>query len=456
MKISFENPDKVNGLMTISVEEEDYKENVEKKLKEYRKKANIPGFRPGMVPMGLIKRQFGATVKMDVINNLLGENLQKYIVDNNIQMLGKPMGNEEQEPVDIEKGLPPYEFKFDIAVAPELNVTLTADDQIEYFDIEVDDQLVDNQVNMYASRAGHYNDKVETFDATKNDLLSGDLRELDSEGNSLEGGIVVDSASIMPQYFKGDEQKTLFENAKVGDIITFNPSKAYTGNDAEVASLLKIDKANVAEHAGDFSYQITKISRYENAEINKELFDSAFGKDANIETEEQFRENIKKELSVQLEQNSDFAFLKSVRTYCEQKAGEVVFPEAILKRIMLDNNKDKGEDYVENNFEQSIKELEWHLIREKLAQANGVKVEEADIKAAARDYARMQFAQYGMSNVPDDTLDSYAAEMLKKYETVEAMSERVIDKKLTDALKSVVKLDRKSISLDDFNKKMEA
>ena len=329
-------------------------------------------------------------------------------------------------------------------------------DQIEYFDIEVDDQLVDNQVNMYASRAGHYNDKVETFDATKNDLLSGDLRELDSEGNSLEGGIVVDSASIMPQYFKGDEQKTLFENAKVGDIITFNPSKAYTGNDAEVASLLKIDKANVAEHAGDFSYQITKISRYENAEINKELFDSAFGKDANIETEEQFREKIKKELSVQLEQNSDFAFLKSVRTYCEQKAGEVVFPEAILKRIMLDNNKDKGEDYVENNFEQSIKELEWHLIREKLAQANGVKVEEADIKAAARDYARMQFAQYGMSNVPDDTLDSYAAEMLKKYETVEAMSERVIDKKLTDALKSVVKLDRKSISLDDFNKKMEA
>ena len=212
----------------------------------------------------------------------------------------------------------------------------------------------------------------------------------------------------------------------------------------------------MAEHAGDFSYQITKISRYENAEINKELFDSAFGKDANIETEEQFRENIKKELSVQLEQNSDFAFLKSVRTYCEQKAGEVVFPEAILKRIMLDNNKDKGEDYGENNFEQSIKELEWHLIREKLAQANGVKVEEADIKAAARDYARMQFAQYGMSNVPDDTLDSYAAEMLKKYETVEAMSERVIDKKLTDALKSVVKLDRKSISLDDFNKKMEA
>lgn len=452
MKITFENPDKVNGLMTITVEEADYKAEVEKTLKDYRKRANIPGFRPGQVPMGLVKRQVGPQVKADAINKVLGESLQKYIVDNKIPMLGQPLGAEGHEPVDLEKDAP-YEFKFDIAVAPEFKIELTDKDKVTYYNIEVDDKLIDQQVDMFASRNGHY-DKAEVYDPEQRDMLKGDLRELDAEGNTLEGGIEIEGAVLMPQYMKVDDQKKLFEGAKPGDIITWNPRKAYPESDVEISSLLKIEKEQVAEHTGDFSYQITEISRFVKAEINQELFDSVYGTEAGIKDEKAFRETIAKGLSAQLESDADYQFLQDVRKYAEEKVGELTFPEALLKRMMLQNNQDKGEEFVEKNFEASIKELKWHLIREQLAEAAGVKVEDADVKTAAKEMARAQFAQYGMNNVPDEYLENYAQEMLKKRETVDNLVERAIDHKLTLALKGIVKLAKKKISLDDFNKKV--
>ena len=452
MKITFENPDKVNGLMTITVEEADYKAEVEKTLKDYRKRANIPGFRPGQVPMGLVKRQVGPQVKADAINKVLGESLQKYIVDNKIPMLGQPLGAEGHEPVDLEKDAP-YEFKFDIAVAPEFKIELTDKDKVTYYNIEVDDKLIDQQVDMFASRNGHY-DKAEVYDPEQRDMLKGDLRELDADGNTLEGGIEIEGAVLMPQYMKVDDQKKLFDGAKPGDIITWNPRKAYPESDVEISSLLKIEKEQVAEHTGDFSYQITEISRFVKAEINQELFDSVYGTEAGIKDEKAFRETIAKGLSAQLESDADYQFLQDVRKYAEEKVGELTFPEALLKRMMLQNNQDRGEEFVEKNFEASIKELKWHLIREQLAEAAGVKVEDADVKTAAKEMARAQFAQYGMNNVPDEYLENYAQEMLKKRETVDNLVERAIDHKLTLALKGIVKLAKKKISLDDFNKKV--
>lgn len=450
MKISFENPDKVNGLMTLTVEEADYKEEVEKTLKDYRKRANIPGFRPGQVPMGMIKRQVGPQVKMDAINKLLGENLQKYITDNKIQMLGQPMSAEGQEAVDLEKPAP-YTFKFDIAVAPEFKVELTEKDTIEYYEIKVDDKLIDQQVEMFASRAGHY-DKVEEYDGDKRDMLKGDLRELDENGNTLEGGVTVEAAVLMPQYIKVEDQKKLFDGAKLGDIITFNPRKAYPDNDAEVASLLKIDSAEVANHTGDFSYQITEISRFVNAENNKELWDNVYGKEADIKDEKQFRETIATGLKGQLEGDSDYKFIQDVRAYAEKKVGKLQFPDAILKRIMLANNQDKGQEFVDKNYDMSVKELTWHLIKEQLAVANGVKVEDADVRESAIQMARAQFAQYGMNNVPDEYLKNYADEVLKKRENIDQFVEAALDRKLSATLKKVVKLKKKKVTLDEFNK----
>jgi len=452
MNITFEAPDKVNGLMTITLENADYQPEVDKTLKDYRKRANIPGFRPGQAPMGMIKRQFGPSVKVDVVNKLLGEKLYGYIRENNVHMLGEPLPSDQQEQIDFE-GDAALTFKFDIAVAPEFKAELTGKDKIDYYHITVDDKLIDQQVEMYQSRAGQY-EKVEQFDAEQRDMLKGDLRELDADGNVKEGGIEVADAVLMPQYMKVDDQKKLFEGCKLGDIITWNPRKAYPESDVEVSSLLKIEKDHVAEHTGDFTYQITEISRFVKAELNQQLFDQTFGEGV-VNSEQEFRQKISDQISQQFLADSDYKFLLDVRAHMEKKVGKLEFPEALLKRVMLKNNEDKGADFVEKNFEGSIKELAWHLIKEQLVAAQGIKVEDADLKQVAKEAARAQFAQYGMSNIPDEYLENYATEMLKKQENVDGLVDRAVDVKLTAALKGVVKLNEKNISLEDFQKLLQ-
>ena len=415
MKITFDCPDKINGVMTMVIEPADY------------------------------------AVKVEEVNRLISENLYGYIQENKIQMLGEPLPNQEkQKPQDFEKE-GELEFVFDIAVAPEMKAELTDKDKITYYDIKVDDKLVDDQVKMYASQAGEFQ-QAETFSG--NDTMTGELRELDENGNTKEGGLTNEAAMIMPAYIKEENQRKLFDGAKKGDVITFNPKKAYPDNDAEVAALLKVQKDDVKDLASDFSYQINEIRHFQPAEVNQQLFDRVFGVDE-VKDEKAFREKIAETIKPQLQANSDYKFLMDLRAYMEKKVGEVTFPEALLKRVMLQNNQDKGADYVEKNFEGSIKELKWHLIKEQLVAANEIKVEEADLKAIAKDAIRQQFAQYGMSNVPDDVLENYAAEQMKKRENVEGYVDRAVDQKLVEKLKTVVKLTKKEVSLEDFNKTMQ-
>ena len=451
MKVSFENPDKINGLLTITVEEDDYKSEVEKTLKDYRKKANVPGFRPGQVPMGMIKRQFGSAVKMDAVNKIVGEQINKYIADNKINMLGQPLASEAQQPQDLEKEAP-YTFIFDIAVAPEFDIELTAKDKIDYYDITVDDALIDRQVEMFASRLGKNADVEEYADG---DVVKGDLRELDEKGNTKENGLTVEAAMVMPEYIKAAAQKKLFKGAKVGDVITFNPRKAYKDRDAELASLLKVGKDKLAEHEGDFSYQITNIQRFENHPVDQELFDQTFGK-GQVKDEKEFRAKIAEGLKKQLEMDSDYKFLQDVRKYAEEKVGQLTYPDALLKRVMKENNKKKNQEFIDKNYEASIRELTWSLIRNKLSEKAQVKVNDDDVRNAARETARVQFAQYGMNNVPDEYVNNYADQLLKKQESVQQFVDRAVDLKLIEAIKKVVKLNKKSISLDDFNKMMSA
>ena len=452
MNISFENPDKVNGVLTLTIEKDDYQAEVDKTLKDYRKKANVPGFRVGQAPIGLIKRQFGASVKADVVNKLIGKNLNDYIKDNNIDMLGEPLANANQVPQDLEAD-GPYTFIFDIAVAPEFKIELTADDSIDYYDIDVDDKLVSQQVEMFQSRAGHY-DKVEEYDGSQNDMLKGDLRELNADGNAKEDGIVVEAAVLMPEYIKVDDQRALFDGAKLGSVITFNPKKAYPESNAEIKSLLKIDDAKAEELTSDFTFLVTEISRYTKAEVNQELFDQIYGKD-NVKDEADFRQKIAEGIKNQLKSDTDYKFLLDVRAYAENKVGELTFPNELLKRIMLNNNQEKGEAFVNEHFDASIKELKWSLIKNQLVKAAEIKIEDADVKAVAVEAARIQFAQYGMNNVPEEYLEKYANDMLKDKNYIDNLVERAIDVKLADAVKKVVKLNQKTISLDDFNKMMQ-
>ena len=449
MNITFEAPDKINGLMTITLESADYQPEVDKTLKDYRKRANIPGFRPGQAPMGMIKRQFGTSVKVDAVNKILGEKLYDYVRENKIQMLGEPLPSEQQEALDFESDKP-MTFKFDIAVAPEFEAKLSGKDKIDHYNITVDDKMIDQQVEMYQSRAGQY-EKVEQFDAEQRDMLKGDLREV-----GKDGGIEVSDAVLMPQYIKVEDQKKLFDGCKLGDIITWNPRKAYPESDVEVSSLLKIQKEDVKDHEGDFTFQITEISRFVKAELNQALFDQTFG-EGTVKGEKEFREKIAAIISQQFKADADYKFLLDVRAHMEKKVGKLEFPEAILKRVMKNNNKDRKdvEEFVEKNFEASIKELGWHLIKEQLVAAQGIQIDDNDLKQVAKEAARAQFAQYGMSNVPDEYLDNYAQEMLKKRENADGLVDRAVDVKLTAALKNVVKLNEKDITLEDFQKMLQ-
>ncbi|MDO4931360.1 MAG: trigger factor [Prevotellaceae bacterium] len=445
MNITFENPEKVSGLLTITVEEADYQDNVRKTLNEYRKKANIPGFRPGQAPLSLIKRQAGAQVKVDTINKLVGEKLYEYIKENKINMLGDPMPHLGEEPVDLDAPAP-YTLKFDIAIAPEMDVKLGKDDSIVYYNIKAEDKMIDQQIDAYASRGGSY-EKVEAYE--DNDMLKGDLRELNADGSTKEGGITVSDAVMMPAYMKVDEQKAIFNGAKVGDIITFNPKKAYPESPVEISTLLKITKEEAENVEADFSYQVTEITRYKKHEINQELFDQVFG-EGTVADEAAFRAKVAEGLQEQLNMSADYRFIADVRKYVENKLGEVKYADDIMKRIMLANTKDK--ENVDKNYEASIKELTWHLAKNKLLEQCEVKIDDNDVKSVAQDMVSLQFAQYGMTNIPEEYIENYVNEMLKKPEQVDQFVNQAADRKLMVALKDVVTLETKEISFEDFSK----
>lgn len=453
MNISFENPDKINGVLTLTIDKEDYEKDVEKQLKAYRKKANVPGFRPGTAPMGMIKRQVGDSVKLDVIDKLINDSIYKYVQDNKIQMLGNPLPDKEKQvEQDITKD-GPFTFVFDIAVAPEFDVALTENDTIDYYTIDVDDKLIDQQVEMFQSRGGHY-DKVDAYNPEERDMLKGDLRELGPDGADKADAIVVEDAVMMPEYIKVDEQKELFKDAKPGSVITFNPKKAYPDNNTEIMSLLKIEKEQAENLTSDFTYLVKEITRFKKAELNQELFDQVFGKDE-VKDEKQFREKIAEGIKSQLANDQDYEFLMEVRQYLENKIGDVKFPEELLKRVLEESNKDKKGEINDEEFKGSLKQLEWDLIKNKLNEAFKVKIDDNDVKDVARQVTRIQFAQYGMSNVPEEYIEQYATQMLKDKNNINNLVERAIEEKLTKEIKKVVKLNEKSISLEDFNKKVQ-
>ena len=446
MKITFDIPDKVSGLLTVSIEEADYKDALDKELRQYRKKANIPGFRPGMVPMGLIKRQFGATAKYEVVNKCLSDNMFKYIEDNKIDMLGEPMASDKQTPVDLD-GPAPYTFMFDIAVAPQFDIALDASDTIDYYTIKVDDKDVDSQVDMFATRNGSHQD-VDQYE--KNDMLRGHLYELDADGNAKTDGITVDDAVLLPEYLKADEQKKLFEAVKKGDVITFNPRKAYPESDYAMASLLNKKAEEVKGITSDFKYEIKEIKRWTMAPVDQNLFDAVYGKDV-VKSETEFRAKITEGIKKSNDESSDMKFTLDMRKYCMDKVGDIKFPEALLKKMMEKKNTDKEPGYVDKYFDGSLKELKWQLIENKLAKAFAIKVATDDVLATAKQEARMRYASVGMSNVPDEYIDGYANELMKKKETLDSLIPSTIERLLRDKVKTTVKLNTKELTMKEFN-----
>lgn len=444
MNITLENIDKVNAVITAVVEPSDYTEKYNKALKDAKKKINMPGFRPGMVPLGLVKKQFGISILAEEVNKVLQEALFGYIRDNKVNMLGEPLPTEENNNVDLKEG-ESFTFKFDLAIAPEFEVSLSKDDKINYYNVEVSDEMVETQVDMYRQRGGSY-DKVDSYE--DNDMVKGVITELNAE-NPVSAEDVV----LLPKYFKNDDQKKLFEGAKLNDVITFNPSVAYDNNEAELTSLLKVEKEDALNHKGDFTLQITEITRFVPGPFNQELFDTVFP-GGEVKTEEEFRSRVKGLIAEQFAKDSNYKFVLDVRKYVTDKVGQLEYPTDKLKKILLANTGGDQEK-VDAQYEKSIEELTWHLIKEKLVEMYQIKVEDADVKDMAKEVTRMQFAQYGMLNIPDEYLENAVKEMLKKRETIDNLIDRCIELKLGAAVKEAVTVEESTVSAEEFNKMFE-
>lgn len=448
MNVKFENVSKVQGLLTVSLEKADYQENVEKALKDAKKKVNMPGFRPGMVPMALVQKMYGKSIKADEINKILQEKVFGYIQDNKIDMLGEPLPNEEKE-AGMSLDDDNQTFYFDIALAPEFKAEIGKDDTVNYYEIKVTQEMVDSQVKAYTQQNGKY-EQVDSY--KENDMVKGQLVELNIDGSAKEGGIVVEGATVMPSYFKDDAQKKLFAKSKKGSKVVFNPAAAYENNAVEVASLLNLKKEEVEGITADFSLEIQDITRFVESELNQEVFDRVFGKDA-VTDEAGFRAKIEESLAKSFVPDCDYKFLLDVRAYLMEKVGKLEFADELLKRIMKNNRPDAEQD--EETFQKSLEELTWHLIKEQLVQKFEIKVDDNDVKEMAREATRAQFAQYGMMNIPDELLDNYSKEMLKKRETVDGLVNRCVETKLAAAVKEQVKLKKKKVTVDEFNKLFE-
>ena len=430
----------LTATLTITIEPADYQEDVQKELKQVRQKAQMPGFRPGMVPAGLVKKMYGKGILADVLNKKVGESLQKHIEDNQLAILGEPLPNNEFTPAIDMDTQDTFTFAFDIAVAPEFDAKLNGKNKLTEYEIEVTDEMVENQVKSYTERFGEY---TQAEEVAEGDLVKGLCKEVDGE-------IVKEGAILNPQYMKQKTQAKKFIGAKKGAVITFNPTKAF-GSEVEVSSLLGITKEQATELKSDFTFEIQEITRHTAAAIDGELFAKVYGEN-NVKDEADFRAKVKAEIVANMAEDSKYKFGIDAKEAIMKKMEKVEFPVDFLKRWVLATNEKMTEEQLEKDFPQMIDELKWHLAKDQLMKEFNVDVQKEDVEAYAKEVAKMQFMQYGLMHIDDQYLTSYAQEMLKQENQLRGIVERVAENKIYEALKGVAKIEKKSISHADFGK----
>lgn len=451
MNISKHNIDDVNAVITVNIEKSDYADRVDNVLKDYRKKANMPGFRPGKVPASLVKKMYGKSVMLDEVNKLMGEELSKYLEESDFDILGEPLPSENQDPIDLENG-DNFEFKFDVALTPEFEISLSKREKLKNYIVKVEDEMIDRQITSYTDRFGQQTDAEE---ASVEDLLKGTLVELNDKGEIKDGGVMVESAIVSPDRIKDEAIQKSFVGAKLETVVPFNPLMAFT-DEKEVASFLKVEEGDECIKS-DYNYIVKEIKHFVKAEVNKELFDKVYG-DGAVENEEEFRAKVKEEVQENFITDSEFRFLLDAREKLVKKVDGLLMPEAFLKRWLLEKNKENKEfsaDQLETEFPKIIENLKWDLIKGKLAKENDIKTTNEDVTAYAKKMAKMQFLQYGMGNVPDEHLESYAQEILKNQDQARNAFEKSLEEKIVAYIKEQVKVEDEEISLEDFNKMFE-
>ena len=450
MNITRENIDELNAILTVSIEKNDYEATVNDVLKNYRKKANMPGFRPGMVPAGLIKKMYGKAALAEEVNKILSKSLNDYIQNEKLNILGEPLPNDEkQEKIDWENQSD-YNFVFDVAVAPELTVKLDNETVIPYFSIVADDEMVSKQMDAYVSRFGE--NKV--VDAVEDkDSVRGNFVQLDEAGNALEGGIAAEKVVIAIDLMKLEDVKASFIGKKAGDILVFDPIKTYE-NKHEVSHMLNISHEEAEVLSGDFSFTIEEVLRFEKPELNEETFKKVFGEESTIATEEEFKAKVKAEIEDNFSYSSNYKFAIDSRDALVKNI-PFELPETFLKRWIKATNEKMTDEQIENDFDNFMLDLKWQLIKDRIVKDNELKITEEDVRALAKEMAMMQFRQYGLNSVSDEHLDNYATHMLSNEEERRKLVSRKQEDVIIAAIKDKVTLDMKDISYEEFNKMLE-
>jgi trigger factor len=444
MKVDYAKIDEVNGEITVTLEEKDYADKVKKQLKEIGKNHAEPGFRPGHVPAGLIQKKYGAAVKYDIINKEVGNAVFDYIKENKLHVLGNPVPQQNEEfSIDAAD----FTLKFKVGIAPEFDTHVNKDLHVPYYTIKVSDEMIDNQDQQFSRRFGKQ-EPGEAVDATA--LVKGVLTELDENGQPKENGVVVENGIVSPQYFKSDEQRELFMGKKVGDVVKFNPAATCDANATEMASMLNIDKSDVDAHKGDFNMEIKEIIVLKPAEHNQEFFDMVFGADK-VHNEDEYRSALKDMISAGLRNDSNYRFTIDARNAIAAAIGELQLPDEVLKDFLKSQNEALNNENIDEEYTRLRPELEWELEKEAIASQLDIKVDEEDLKNTARMMAQSQFAQYGMANVPAETLDRYASDILKDEKARNQVYNQTVDMKLYNGIRASVTVDEKEVDVEEFN-----
>ena len=434
MNITKNQPDALNYQVTIDITPDDYAEALNARLKEYRRRADIKGFRKGMAPMSLIQRLYGDQSLYEAVNRLVSEQLDTFIRDEKIRVVGEPLPSEDQPQLEWKSGAD-FTFKFDIAQTPELNFEVGEGDKIPYYEINVTE---DAKKAMQAQMLQQYGSLQEGTKAGENDYIIADIA---NEAHSAEG-VYISVAHV------AEIARPLFVGKKAGDKFTCDVSVAFE-NETDRASMLKVDKAKLATLDPVFNFTVVNVKTFKAAESNQETWNQMFGEGA-VTSEEQFMEKVVERIRANHTQDANYRFAADVRKYFVDKAA-IELPEAFLKRWLVYANDGKytPED-VEKEFPGFVEDFKWQLTRGYLMKKLGLKVEKADIEQAAESYVAYQYAMYGMGNVPQDLIKSSARNVLEDENQVRRLEEQVEDNKTIGTLREKVSLQTKKISEEKF------
>ncbi|TAL63393.1 MAG: trigger factor [Bacteroidetes bacterium] len=449
MNIKRENIDDLNVVLKVKIEKTDYEEKVETVLKDYRKKATVKGFRPGMVPIGLVKKMYGRAIRIDEINKLVTENIQNYITNEKLEILGDPIPKtDEQETIDIEKQ-EDFTFSFELGLSPAIELKLSKKNKVNQYTITIDEKMQKDYLDNYTRRYGELRKADITGDK---DMIKGKIEAVDKKGNVRPEGPSVNDTSLGIDIIKDNKIKKMFIGKSLNNSIDFDLKKAFP-NENEIAGLLHKKKEEVTDVDGNFRFTINEINRFHPAEIGKELYNKIYGESV-VNSEDEFMKKIESEIEINLRRESDFKLMIDVKNLALEKT-DFQLPEDFLKRWLLKINEKTTKEQIEKEFDSFRKDLKWQLIRNKVARDNEVKITEEELQKEAENITRYQFQQYGLFYATDEQISNYAKETLKREEDAKRITDKILEEKVILIIKELVKLENKSVSVEEFNKLFE-